>query len=315
MQTRKPQQWKPTKKTFCRFACRSAAPHHRRSAAAGAVCRLHKRSNLSRRGARHVAGAPRVAPDAPSRRLADAPARARRRKHASCTPTGAPTRRRALRPARRVFGGRRVALARGEAQGSAHAATKGVLPARSIRRGLRTPCAPHTPRRADPHAPRTRHRACNTHTRVSAPAAWWSAPTPAVCAPAPAPPKLKPPKAGAPPAAAANPPPPPNAAPPKVNGDGAAAGGEPASFFSSLMARGGCLGAGARARCLDNIASTAQQAAPSSLPGSRKCKIPREPPAPRRRAPFKPSRALGHSGPPAAASLKPSVKTFLPDGK
>ena len=51
------------------------------------------------------------------------------------------------------------------------------------------------------------------------------------------------------------------------------------------------------------------------VPGSRQCKIPREPPAPRRRAPFKPQRALGHSGPPAAASSKPSVKTFLPDGK
>ena len=49
-------------------------------------------------------------------------------------------------------------------------------------------------------------------------------------------------------------------------------------------------------------------------PGCRKCKIPREPPAPRRRAPFKPSRALGHAGPPVAASLKPWVKTFLPDG-
>ena len=50
-------------------------------------------------------------------------------------------------------------------------------------------------------------------------------------------------------------------------------------------------------------------------PGFRKCKIPREPPAPRRRAPFKPSRALGHSGPPAAAPFKPWVKTFLPGGK
>ena len=49
-------------------------------------------------------------------------------------------------------------------------------------------------------------------------------------------------------------------------------------------------------------------------PGCRKCKIPREQLAPRRRASFKPSRALGHSGPPAAASLKPWVKTLLPDG-
>ena len=49
--------------------------------------------------------------------------------------------------------------------------------------------------------------------------------------------------------------------------------------------------------------------------GCRKCKIPREPLAPRRRASFKPQRALGHSGMLAAASLKPSVKTFLPDGK
>ena len=31
--------------------------------------------------------------------------------------------------------------------------------------------------------------------------------------------------------------------------------------------------------------------------------------------PFKPSRALGHSGPPAAAPFKPWVNTFLPDGK
>ena len=36
-----------------------------------------------------------------------------------------------------------------------------------------------------------------------------------------------------------------------------------------------------------------------------KCKIPREPLAPRRRASLNPQRALGHSGPPAAASLKP----------
>ena len=34
-------------------------------------------------------------------------------------------------------------------------------------------------------------------------------------------------------------------------------------------------------------------------PGSRKCKIPREPLAPRRRASCKPPRALGPSGPPA----------------
>ena len=40
-------------------------------------------------------------------------------------------------------------------------------------------------------------------------------------------------------------------------------------------------------------------------PGCRKCTIPREPPAPRRRASFKPQRALGHSWPPAAASFKP----------
>ena len=67
---------------------------------------------------------------------------------------------------------------------------------------------------------------------------------------------------------------------------------------------------------------TCPQVAPACLrlhpvinPGCRRCKIPREPPAPRRRASFKPQRALGHSGPPAAASLKPSVKTFLPDGK
>ena len=31
--------------------------------------------------------------------------------------------------------------------------------------------------------------------------------------------------------------------------------------------------------------------------------------------PFKPSRALGHAGPPAAAPFKPWVNTFLPDGK
>ena len=49
-------------------------------------------------------------------------------------------------------------------------------------------------------------------------------------------------------------------------------------------------------------------------PGCRKCKIPREPPAPRRRAPFKPSRARGHAVPPAAAPLKPWAKTFLPGG-
>ena len=49
-------------------------------------------------------------------------------------------------------------------------------------------------------------------------------------------------------------------------------------------------------------------------PGSRKCTIPREPPAPRRRASLKPSRALGYLGPPAAAPLKPWVKTLPPDG-
>ena len=48
------------------------------------------------------------------------------------------------------------------------------------------------------------------------------------------------------------------------------------------------------------------------LPGSRKCNIPWEPPAPRRRAPFKFSRALGHSKPPAAAPSKSWVKTLLP---
>ena len=63
-------------------------------------------------------------------------------------------------------------------------------------------------------------------------------------------------------------------------------------------ARGGCARlAGARASWMER-ASTVR-------PGSRKCRIPREPPAPRRRASFKPSRALDHSGPPAAASLKP----------
>ena len=46
-------------------------------------------------------------------------------------------------------------------------------------------------------------------------------------------------------------------------------------------------------------------ARPLSKPCSRKCKIPREPPAPRRRASLKPQRALGHSGLLAAASLKP----------
>ena len=49
-------------------------------------------------------------------------------------------------------------------------------------------------------------------------------------------------------------------------------------------------------------------------PGCRKCKIPREPPAPllapRRRAPFKPSRARGHAAPPAAAPLKTLGQKF-----
>ena len=47
-------------------------------------------------------------------------------------------------------------------------------------------------------------------------------------------------------------------------------------------------------------------------PGCRKSEIPWLPPAPRRRASFKPSRALGHAGPPAAASLNPRSKfSFL----
>ena len=55
-------------------------------------------------------------------------------------------------------------------------------------------------------------------------------------------------------------------------------------------------------------------------PGCRKCKIPREPPAPRRRAPFKPSRALGHAGPPGRflktlgqsfSSSFPSLRIFF----
>ena len=57
--------------------------------------------------------------------------------------------------------------------------------------------------------------------------------------------------------------------------------------------------------CLWQLASQAAERAKSH--GSRL-------PAPRRRAPLRPSRALGHAGPPAAAPSKPWVKTCPPDG-
>ena len=51
----------------------------------------------------------------------------------------------------------------------------------------------------------------------------------------------------------------------------------------------------------------------ATCPGCRKMQN-SEGPAPQRRASLKPSRAPGHSGPPAAAPLKPWVKTCPPDG-
>ena len=86
-----------------------------------------------------------------------------------------------------------------------------------------------------------------------------------------------------------------------ARGGGAARGAAPPL---RRLARGSSRAAACATR--PHVCHAGQQARLLS-PGSRKCKIPREPPAPRRRASLQPSRALGHSGPPAAASLKPWV--------